>query len=293
MKKRIQMALALLLAVVLLCSALPVPEVYGESEEGEPRQLDKDLSREEDKSKKPQNEWTDVENTEYWNMLFAGVKRTGNWGEDLAHIAFTQIGYKESILNMRPDSFGMMRGYTRYGAWYGNSYGAWCAMFIAFCMHFAGIPDDAMPTQSDCEIWRRRRRERVLYAEARDKNYTPKPGDIIFFGYWWEPDHAGIVYSVDEEKNELKYIHGNVDMGDKRPRVAISTMKLHGGDVAGFAVMPENPDYHPYVEKLSDRLKMAIERALAPAENVAETAKTAETTEQAETAEATETTTEP
>ena len=100
MKKRIQMALALLLAVVLLCSALPVPEVYGESEEGEPRQLDKDLSREEDKSKKPQNEWTDVENTEYWNMLFAGVKRTGNWGEDLAHIAFTQIGYKESILNI-------------------------------------------------------------------------------------------------------------------------------------------------------------------------------------------------
>jgi hypothetical protein len=32
-----------------------------------------------------------------------------------------------------------MKGITRYGQWYGDAYGDWCAMFVSFCMNNAGI----------------------------------------------------------------------------------------------------------------------------------------------------------
>ena len=35
--------------------------------------------------------------------------------------------------------------YTRYGDWYGNPYGSWDVMFVAFCQHYAGIPEDVIP----------------------------------------------------------------------------------------------------------------------------------------------------
>lgn len=33
-------------------------------------------------------------------------------------------------------------------AWYGNPYGDWDVMFVAFCQHYAGIPRDAIPQRA-------------------------------------------------------------------------------------------------------------------------------------------------
>lgn len=36
-------------------------------------------------------------------------------------------------------------GITRYGQWYGNPYGEWSAMFMLFCLNYAGVPEDVVP----------------------------------------------------------------------------------------------------------------------------------------------------
>ncbi|MEE0690306.1 MAG: hypothetical protein UCJ13_05680, partial [Bacteroidaceae bacterium] len=87
----------------------------------------------------------DVETEADWTSTFSHITRTGNWGEDLAAIAGTQLGYRESQRNYQLKEDGTKPGYTRYGAWYGSTYGDWDAMFVAFCLHYADIPETAVP----------------------------------------------------------------------------------------------------------------------------------------------------
>lgn len=42
-------------------------------------------------------------------------------------------------------------GYTHYGAWYGEPYGDWCAMFVSFCLHYADV--QGIPFESACDRW--------------------------------------------------------------------------------------------------------------------------------------------
>ena len=60
---------------------------------------------------------------------------TGEWGTDLAAVAQSQIGYTESSTDTVVNDAGETCGYTRYGAWYGDEYGDWNGMFLAFCLH--------------------------------------------------------------------------------------------------------------------------------------------------------------
>ena len=46
---------------------------------------------------------------------------------------------------------GVRRGYTRYGAWYGMPYSDWSAMFVSFCLHYAGVED--FPLEASCSEW--------------------------------------------------------------------------------------------------------------------------------------------
>ena len=233
MKKKIQRILALLLSAALLLGAAPSP---GE-ESAQSQDIGKSLSREEDKSQLPQNSWTDVENMKYWHKLFAGVKLSGAWSEDLVHIALTQVGYRESTLNVRRDEEGMPQGYTRYGAWYGVPHGEWCAMFIAFCLYFARIPESSVPYEANCGRWEGALREKGLYNDS--KSYVPQRGDLVFFGQRGIPAHVGIVLGINEWTGELSYIHGNAAEKD----VAIDSIKLNHGTIVGYGMLPENPDY--------------------------------------------------
>ena len=74
---------------------------------------------------------------------------TGEWRTDLSAVAQSQIGYTESSTDTMVNGAGETCGYTRYGAWYGDEYGDWNGMFLAFCLHYAEIPEDAVKASAD------------------------------------------------------------------------------------------------------------------------------------------------
>ena len=238
MRKKCQRLLALILTAAVLLGAAPNPGEEGEREETGAQTLDlnKNLSREEDKSLLPQNSYTDVENMAYWQKLLAGVKHSGNWREDLVHIAMTQIGYTESRLNVRRDDEGESHGYTRYGGWYGVPHAEWCAMFISFCLYFARIPEEAVPHEASCVRWEDALIRQGLFNDKRD--YVPQRGDLIFLGSRGVPWHVGIVTELDEETGEVRYIHGNTENHD----VAYGSIPRNSGVIVGYGVLPDNPD---------------------------------------------------
>jgi len=87
----------------------------------------------------------DVETAEIWEDTLP--KDLGRyWSENLSRIALSQLGVRESETNfiMAPDGEAK-QGITRYGQWYGNPHGDWSAMFAAFCLYYADVPQDAIP----------------------------------------------------------------------------------------------------------------------------------------------------
>ncbi len=95
----------------------------------------------------------DLETEEAWTDTLDHVNLTGDWAQDLASIANTQIGYRESEKNYQVQADGTVRGYSRFGAWYGIPYGKWDAMFAAFCMHYAQIPQGMLPFDNNTGDW--------------------------------------------------------------------------------------------------------------------------------------------
>lgn len=118
---------------------------------------------------------------------------TGEWGTDLAAVAQSQIGYTESSTDTVVNDAGETCGYTRYGAWYGDEYGDWNGMFLAFCLHYAEIPEDAVKASADVSEILKEVQEKGFYKEAGQ--YEPEVGDIAFL-----PDaQAGVVTASAEE----------------------------------------------------------------------------------------------
>lgn len=162
------------------------------------------------------DESADLENPQIWEQSFANVKLSGNWARDVLAIAESQLGYRESTRNVVLLEDGSIKGYTRYGAWYGVPHGEWCAMFVSFCVNYAGA--DEVPLHSVCNTYIEQLIEAELY---RDPEYLPKPGDIVFFdwertgGEVTDVDHAGIVAEVIRDENgtptHIKTIEGNWD----------------------------------------------------------------------------------
>ena len=91
------------------------------------------------------NPLEDVESAKKWEATLPnGLGKY--WSENLARIAVSQLGITESEKNYVLSTDGRAKqGITRYGQWYGNPYGDWSAMFAAFCLHYAGVPRDAIP----------------------------------------------------------------------------------------------------------------------------------------------------
>mgnify|MGYP006336643591 FL=1 len=88
---------------------------------------------------------TDVETAELWEQTLPDDLGE-YWSENMARIALSQIGVTESEKNfVLADDGETRQGITRYGQWYGNPYGDWSAMFVAFCLHYSGVPEEAIP----------------------------------------------------------------------------------------------------------------------------------------------------
>ena len=93
-----------------------------------------------------------MENAEEWEKTLP-EELSGDWAADVLAIAESQLGYRESKDNYIVAEDGSTKGYTRYGEWYGDPYGHWCAMFVSFCLSYGQVDEEQMPLDSNCQNW--------------------------------------------------------------------------------------------------------------------------------------------
>lgn len=187
----------------------------------------------------------DIETNDDWEKSVSGVTLTGICSDDVIAVAKTQLGYSESVSNYNvetdADGIEIIKGYTRYGAMYDNAYADWDAMFISFCLKYAGVPQEDFPyemTVSDF-VEKLSDSKYKLYMEAAD--FTPAAGDMVFFDTDKDgiADHAGLVEELLQEENEDGVISNSI--------------KTIEGDVKDEADVPDT-EADTDKEKASDRV---------------------------------------
>ncbi len=158
----------------------------------------------------------DIESSDDWSRSVSDVKLTDNCRSNLIAVAESQLGYTESILNYTVDEDGKTKkGYTRYGAWYGDPYGDWNAMFVSFCLNYAKVKD--FPFESSCARWVETLQKKEYGFYFAKENYSPKTGDLIFFDSDGDgkADRVGIISQLTEDAQstpeKLKIIEGDSD----------------------------------------------------------------------------------
>ena len=168
----------------------------------------------------------DTETALDWQNMFADYPYTGILREDLVGIARTQVGYTESRLNFEASDDGVRRGYTRYGAWYGAPYNDWSAMFVSFCLSYAGADPAEYPNSSGAssmaELWKKHERF------ASVGRYVPVCGDIVFL----DDNTAGIVAEV--HTSTIYVIRGDMD-----DAVRADVMLLEDPSITGWGITGE------------------------------------------------------
>ena len=182
----------------------------------------------------------DVETRADWLRSVSSMTLTGNWPADVLAVAETQLGYKESVKNVILEG-NKLKGYTRYGEWYGVPYGDWCAMYASFCLHYAGVQD--YPLESGVSRWIEALTGADYYKTP--ENYTAKPGDLIFFDHDQkrnaeipvDADHVGIVVELipadGENPARIKTIEGNIS-----DKVLYMTYPVDDPTIIGYGLVP-------------------------------------------------------
>ena len=168
----------------------------------------------------------DTETALDWQNMFADYPYTGILREDLVGIARTQVGYTESRLNFEASDDGVRRGYTRYGAWYGAPYNDWSAMFVSFCLSYAGADPAEYPNSSGAssmaELWKKHERF------ASVGGYVPVCGDIVFL----DDNTVGIVAEV--HTSTIYVIRGDMD-----DAVRADVMLMEDPSITGWGITGE------------------------------------------------------
>ena len=150
----------------------------------------------------------DVETEADW-LAKTNTSLTGNWGEDLLAVAQSQLDYAESTKNFKLDveDEEKLRGWTRYGAWYGNPYGEWDVMFLSYCLYYAGIPQSVVPQRAGVD---------ALRSDLRGTDWlltdtVPQVGDAIIYQNAAGVETVGIVKAVDGDTGMVTVISGAVE----------------------------------------------------------------------------------
>ncbi|MCD7745649.1 MAG: leucine-rich repeat protein [Lachnospiraceae bacterium] len=155
------------------------------------------------------DETADLETASDWEVTVP-TAMSGDWADDLVAVAKSQLGYTESTANFTIDDDGeTTRGYTRYGAWAGNEYGDWDAMFVSFCLYYADVPQTEFPEATGAYAWSVILKNMGLYGDA--SNYEVQSGDLAFFDADNDGkiDRVGIVAAVNESSGQLTVIEGD------------------------------------------------------------------------------------
>ncbi len=180
----------------------------------------------------------DIETQSDWEKTLDDVTLTGDFRADLIAVAQSQLGYTESSLNFATAEDGELKGYSRYGAWYGDPYGDWCAMFVSFCLNYSKV--DGVPFEESCSKWVELLSDEEYGYYRTAEEHIPCPGDIVFFDFDNDSsaDHVGIVAEYVSETIEtpdcISVIEGN--SGNK---VRSVTYELDDSNIVGYSVLPE------------------------------------------------------
>ena len=183
----------------------------------------------------------DVETEEDWLATLPPLTEVTK--ENIVSVAVSQLDYAESTLNYLVDSSGDLKGYTRYGAWYGDPYGDWNSMFLAFCLRYAGA---APPEDINCAAWA----ESLLLQEKffLPSDHVPEPGDILFL----DTDRDGTV-------DRLALVEALTDTqmtaieGDRENRVARTTYDLFDAQIVGYSAADLIGTQPPEAEKEEEK----------------------------------------
>lgn len=173
----------------------------------------------------------DLETSDDWEKTIADLVRGPTVKENAVLVAKSQLGYTESIQNFEVDANGVRRGITRYGQWYGNPYGDWSAMFVSFCLEYAGA--DSVPTNAGVEAMRLEWESAKLYADAKSKE--PEIGNLVFLrkdANAKVANSVAIITGIDQ--NTITVIAGDVDNA-----VAEISYGLNDSVILGYGLTPE------------------------------------------------------
>ncbi|MBQ3194545.1 MAG: Cna B-type domain-containing protein [Oscillospiraceae bacterium] len=182
----------------------------------------------------------DLETREDWEASLNRVVLTGDWAKDLTAVAESQIGYRESTRNYLMEN-GIRKGYTRYGAWYGVPYGRWDAMFVSFCLHYAGIPEEAVPYQSNSKVWYENLKTNGRVDTLSDGQVAP--GDVAFLTDGTGEDVTAAIVSqaqwgeADNGEPQLYLQILTGDTGTEAGEVAETHITVPQSDLLGFVSM--------------------------------------------------------
>ena len=245
MKTKFRVFTALLLALMVLVSVLPLQAAAEIGQSGTVTRAEAENTAEAALSVKPMltpsyTPSASYRSGKYYTQL-CNVSLTGNQRTDLVNVARSQLGYHEgdNTSQLHGESSGSSN-YTEYGYWYGTqvqgnsggSYYAWCAYFISWCARQAGIPTSIISNASYACAGSDNGDFKNLDYYARG-SYTPKVGDLVFF--CWEGnsscwDHVEIVIGVDS--SNVTTIGGNTSTNNVKKR----SWNLSNSYIRGYGV---------------------------------------------------------
>lgn len=168
-------------------------------------------------------------NSAYYEFTIIENDKDVDYIGNLLTLAFSQVGYKEGPNNDQ-----------KYGIWYNNNYEPWCAMFVSWCWYHTGLSNDILLKYQGCGTGEAWCIEKGIFHYKAD--YTPKPGDIIFFTSAGM-GHTGICAYV--EGDYMYTIEGN-----SSDKVGIWRWSLKDARITGYA-SPEYPEYNGTVKDFS------------------------------------------
>ena len=245
MKTKFRVFTALLLALMVLVSVLPLQAAAEIGQSGTATRAEAENTAEAALSVKPMltpsyTPSASYRSGKYYTQL-CNVSLTGNQRTDLVNVARSQLGYHEgdNTSQLHGESSGSSN-YTEYGYWYGTqvqgnsggSYYAWCAYFISWCARQAGIPTSIISNASYACAGSDNGDFKNLDYYARG-SYTPKVGDLVFF--CWEGnsscwDHVEIVIGVSS--SEVTTLGGNTSNNNVKSR----KWSLSNSNIRGYGV---------------------------------------------------------
>ncbi len=168
------------------------------------------------------DESADLEDATVWEATIPML--SGDLRTDIVTVAYSQLGYTESTANYVLGDDGLTRyGYTRYGAWYGNSYSDWDSMFVSFCLDYAGIADE-FTYNAGAYAWTIDLAN-LGYYQTSDV-YSPSVGDVVFIDTDLDgkANITAIVVAIDE--SVITVIQGNYSATDSETGETVDTVSL-------------------------------------------------------------------